>query len=54
MEDIPKQGQAVALDGDISGAFRPVRQEVTFRRNPDAGAAMQYFDLGARRDRKRR
>ena len=43
MEGIRNQAQAVALDGDISGTFRPVRNEVTFRRNPDAGAAMQYL-----------
>lgn len=43
MEGIRKQVQPVPLDVDRSDAFRTIREEVTLRRSPDAGAAMQYL-----------
>jgi hypothetical protein len=46
MEGIRKQAQAVPSDIDVSDAFHPTQYQqssVTFRRNPDAEAAMQYL-----------
>lgn len=43
MEGIRKQAQAVPFDSDNSDVIRPIRHQVTFRRNPDAEAASQYL-----------
>lgn len=42
MQHIRKQVQAVHLDLDISDAVA-IRSEGTFRRNPEAEAAIQYL-----------
>ena len=44
MENIRKGAQAVPFDVDMPDAIRPTwHDEATFRRNPDADAAIQYL-----------
>jgi hypothetical protein len=43
MERIRKQAREVPFDIDSSRCTRSIRSEVTFRRNPDAEAAIQYL-----------
>jgi hypothetical protein len=40
LESIRKQDQPVPY---VADAFRPIRHEVTFRRNPEVEAANQYL-----------
>lgn len=43
MENIRKESQVVPFDFDDPDAVRPIRNQATFGRNPDADAAIQYL-----------